>query len=270
MFLFNCWLTGTTDSHLFENDPMPSVLALFAHPDDIEFVAAGTLLLLKDLGWDIHYCNVANGCCGSTVTDRDQTAAIRRVESECSAKLLEAHYYPPFCDDLDIFYNRENLAKVAAIVRQARPNVVLTHAASDYMEDHMETCRLAVTAAFAKGIPNFKSNPNEPSFDGDVAIYHAQPHGNRSPSGETVVPKLAIPIDAVLERKLAMLDCHKSQQQWLQATQGMNSYLQAMLELGEEVAKLANLDCKAAEGWQKHLHLGFGTSEYDPLAQLFG
>ncbi len=249
---------------------MPSVLALFAHPDDIEFVAAGTLLLLKDLGWDIHYCNIANGCCGSTVTDRDETAAIRRIESERSARLLEAHYYPPFCDDLDIFYNRENLAKVAAIVRQAKPNVVLTHAASDYMEDHMEACRLAVTAAFAKGIPNFKSNPIEPSFDGDVAIYHAQPHGNRAPSGETVIPKLAIPIDMVLERKLAMLDCHKSQQQWLQATQGMNSYLQAMLELGGEVAKLANLECKAAEGWHKHLHLGFGANEYDPLAKLFG
>ena len=249
---------------------MPSVLALFAHPDDIEFVAAGTLLLLKDLGWEIHYCNIANGCCGSTVTDRDETAAIRRVESERSARLLEAHYYPPFCDDLDIFYNRENLAKVAAIVRQAKPNIVLTHAASDYMEDHMEACRLAVTAAFAKGIPNFKSNPIEPSFDGDVAIYHAQPHGNRSPSGEIVIPKLAIPIDVVLERKLAMLDCHKSQQQWLQATQGMNSYLQAMLELGGEVAKLANLECKAAEGWHKHLHLGLGANEYDPLAKLFG
>ena len=43
---------------------MPSALALFAHPDDIEFVAAGTLILLKDLGWQIHYCNIANGCCG--------------------------------------------------------------------------------------------------------------------------------------------------------------------------------------------------------------
>jgi LmbE family N-acetylglucosaminyl deacetylase len=249
---------------------MPSALALFAHPDDIEFVAAGTLLLLKDLGWDIHYCNIANGCCGSTVTDRTETVAIRRIESERSAQLLGARYYPPFCDDLDIFYNRENLAKVAAIVRQAKPEILLTHAASDYMEDHMETCRLAVTAAFAKGIPNFQCNPIETSFDGQVAIYHAQPHGNRSPSGETVFPKLAISIDSVLDRKLALLECHKSQQQWLQSTQGMNSYLQTMLELGHEVAKLANLDCKAAEGWHKHLHLGFGASDFDPLSKMFG
>ncbi len=249
---------------------MPSVLALFAHPDDIEFVAAGTLLLLKDLGWQIHYCNVANGCGGSAVTDRNETAAIRRAESERSAQLLGATYYPPFCDDLDIFYNRENLAIAAAIVRHAKPSIVLTHAAADYMEDHMETCRLAVTAGFAKGIQNFASNPKTPSFDGDVAIYHAQPHGNRSPMGEVVIPKLAIAIDSVIDRKLAMLDCHQSQQHWLRSTQGMNSYLQTMLELGAEVATLGKVDWKYAEGWQKHLHLGFSAGDFDPLRDLLG
>ena len=248
---------------------MPSVLALFAHPDDIEFVAAGTLLLLKDLGWQIHYCNLANGCCGSNVTDRTQTAAIRLAESQNAAKLLDATFYPPICDDLDIFYNAENLAKVASVVRLSKPSVVLTHAPVDYMEDHTETCRLAVTASFAKGIPNFASDPSYPSFDGDVAIYHAQPHGNCTPMGEVVYPKLAIPIDSVVDRKIAMLDCHKSQQKWLQSTQKMNSYLTAMLELGKEAARLSKLDCMYAEGWHKHVHLGFGEKSFDPLAELF-
>ena len=248
---------------------MPSVLALFAHPDDIEFVAAGTLLLLKDLGWQIHYCNLANGCCGSKDTDRQQTAAIRLTESQNAAKLLNATFYPPICDDLNIFYNAENLAKVASVVRLSKPSVVLTHAPVDYMEDHMETCRLAVTAAFAKGIPNFASNPSYRSFDGDVAIYHAQPHGNCSPIGEVVYPKLAVPIDSVIDRKLAMLDCHKSQQKWLQSTQKMNSYLTTMLELGKEAARLSKLNCIYAEGWRKHLYLGFGAQDFDPLAELF-
>ena len=249
---------------------MPSVLALFAHPDDIEFVAAGTLILLKDLGWQIHYCNVANGCCGSAVTDRNETAAIRSAESKRSAQLLGATYYPPICDDLDIFYDRENLALVAAIIRQSKPSILLTHAAVDYMEDHMETCRLAVTAAFAKGIPNFASNPKHTSFEGDVAIYHAQPHGNRTPMGEIVVPKLAISIDSVIDRKLAMLECHQSQHQWLQTTQGMNSYLQTMLELSQEAARLGKVESKYAEGWHKHLHLGFSAGDFDPLGVLFG
>lgn len=250
---------------------MPSVLALFAHPDDIEFVAAGTLLRLKDLGWQVHYCNLANGCCGSTTTDRSETAAIRRRESEHSAQLLGATYYPPLCDDLSIFYNADTLAKIASIVRKSKPSVVLTHAAVDYMEDHMETCRLAVSATFAKGIRNFASTPDHPSFEGDVAIYHAQPHGNRTPMNELVRPTLAIPIDSVIQRKIAMLECHQSQQAWLQATQGMNSYLQAMLDLSKEVAQLSTLsrtECQYAEGWHKHLHLGFGAPDFDPLAQL--
>jgi N-acetylglucosamine malate deacetylase 1 len=247
---------------------MPSVLALFAHPDDIEFVAAGTLLRLFDLGWDIHYCNLANGCCGSTVTDRNETARIRRLESEQSAALLKATFYPPICNDMEIFYTRENLAKVAAIVRQSRPSIVLTHAIEDYMEDHMATCKLALTATFAKGIPNFASDPVCASYDGEVAIYHAQPHGNRSPLGEIVLPTLAVPIDSVLDRKLAMLSCHQSQQQWLQSSQGMNSYTQTMLDLGREVAGLAELSCQYAEGWRQHLHLGFGSSDFNPLKEL--
>lgn len=251
---------------------MPAVLALFAHPDDIEFVAAGTLLRLKDIGWQVHYCNLANGCCGSTTTDRIETAAIRRSESERSAKLLGATYYPPIYDDLSIFYNADSLAKVASIVRQAKPAIVLTHAAVDYMEDHMETCRLAVSATFAKGVRNFASTPEHASFEGDVAIYHAQPHGNRTPMNDIVRPGVAIPIDAVIHRKIAMLECHQSQQLWLQASQGMNSYLQTMLDLGQEVAHLSTPSrsgCQYAEGWHKHLHLGFGAPDFDPLSQLF-
>ena len=249
---------------------MPSALAIFAHPDDIEFVAAGTMLQLKDLGWQIHYFNVANGCCGSSVTDRDKTAEIRGIESRQSASLLGAAYYPPICDDMDIHYNAQNLAKVAAIVRQANPSVILTHAASDYMEDHMQTCRLAVSAAFAKGIPNYISDPMLSSCDGPVALYHAQPHGNRTPMGELVYPKMAVSIDRTLDRKLEMLQCHQSQHRWLQTTQNMSSYLQTMLLLSEEVAQLANMGCRYAEGWQKHLHIGLGPVEFDPLSQLFG
>ncbi|MFZ4593238.1 MAG: PIG-L family deacetylase, partial [Verrucomicrobiaceae bacterium] len=55
---------------------MPSALAITAHPDDIEFVAAGTLLLLKEKGWDIHYFNVSRGNCGSVQHDSETTARI--------------------------------------------------------------------------------------------------------------------------------------------------------------------------------------------------
>ena len=46
---------------------MPSALAIAAHPDDIEFVMAGTLLQLREAGWEIHYFNLSSGNMGSTV-----------------------------------------------------------------------------------------------------------------------------------------------------------------------------------------------------------
>lgn len=244
---------------------MNSVLAIFAHPDDIEFVAAGTLLRLKQLGWAIHYMNVANGCCGSTITDREQTASIRLEESRRSAALLGATFYPPICDDLDVFYNRQNLAKVSAVVRLAKPSIVLTHARQDYMEDHMETCRLAVTAAFSRSVPNYRTDPPVPTCDQDVVIYHAQPHGNRLPDGTVFHPQCTVCIDDIIETKLAMLGCHESQQQWLQSTQKMNSYLQTMLDLCGEVGSMSGHPIRYAEGWTKHLHLGFGPADFDPL-----
>ena len=60
----------------------PRVFAVAAHPDDIEFVMAGTLLQLGDAGYELHYMNVANGCCGSSVTDAATTASIRRGEAQ--------------------------------------------------------------------------------------------------------------------------------------------------------------------------------------------
>ena len=246
----------------------PSALAIFAHPDDIEFVAAGTMLRLKDLGWQLHYCNVANGCCGSTTTNREQTAAIRLKESQRSAQLLGASFYPPICNDLEIFYNASNLAKIASVVRKAKPSIILTHAPVDYMEDHMETCRLAVTGAFAKGIPNFVTDPPCDTYDSEVAIYHAQPHGNRTPMNELVIPSFAINVDSAIDRKREMLKCHESQQGWLQTTQKMNSYLQTMLDLGKETASLSKLSCQYAEGWHRHLHLGFSSPDFDPLREL--
>ena len=52
-----------TRNHL--QSPMPNALAIAAHPDDIEFMMAGTLLLLKERGWEIHYFNLSTGNRGS-------------------------------------------------------------------------------------------------------------------------------------------------------------------------------------------------------------
>ena len=60
-----------------------------------------------------------------------------------------------------------------------------------------------------------------------------------------------------------------SQKEWLDASQGMDSYLIAMDEMSEEVGKLSG-KYQHSEGWRRHLHLGFSATEQDPLADAMG
>lgn len=248
---------------------MPSVLALFAHPDDIEFVAAGTMLLLAAKGWDLHYMNLCTGNGGSVEMDSTSTARTRLAEAREAARLLGAKFYPPICDDLELTYSIPLLKKVASVVRQAKPSIVLTHSPQDYMEDHMTTSRLAVTATFAHGIPNFQTDPPAPSFGHDVAVYHAMPHGLCDPLRKTIHAGLYVNTTSVHPKKRAALAAHASQKNWLDVSQGMDSYLTSMDQASMAVANRAE-HFEYAEGWRRHLHLGLSTTEFDPLSAALG
>ena len=74
---------------------------------------------------------------------------------------------------------------------------------------------------------------------------------------------------SVQERKLTALACHESQHNWLQASQGMNSYLREMEVAAREVGRMSRR-FKFAEGWRRHSHMGFGAYEADPLGDALG
>ena len=257
-------------SHPSNLKPHPfSCLAIAAHPDDIEFGMAGTLLLLREAGWQIHYLNLSTGNCGSMEFSAARTRAIRRREAQAAAKRLGAQWHPPFCDDLEIFYDLKTLRRVAAVVRTAAPRIVLTPSPQDYMEDHTNTCRLAVTAAFARGMPNFQTTPARKPIGSDVTVYHAMPHGLRDGLRQRITPDLFVNTTEVHARKRAALAAHHSQKAWLDASQGMDSYLITMDDMSREVGKLSRR-FRHAEGWRRHLHLGFSATDSDPLREALG
>lgn len=246
-----------------------TAVAVGAHPDDIEFSMAGTLLLLKRAGWEIHYFNLGNGCCGGQKHGPKQLSRIRLGEAKRAAKALGARFHPPFCNDLEIFYELRLLRRVAAVIREIRPNIILTHPPVDYMEDHTNTCRLVVSAAFAHAMPNFRSVPPRATADYDIALYHCVPHTLLDPLRRPVEPECLVNVTTVLSEKCAALAEHRSQQAWLETSQGMDS-LRARVEANARLVGSVSGAFEFAEGWRRHLHHGFSTTEIDPLREALG
>ncbi len=238
--------------------------AIASHPDDIELMMAGTLLRLKDIGWEIHLLNLADGCCGSLKYGREETARIRWDEARKSAALLGGIAHPPLFSDLEVFYDKPSLARVTAVLREIRPDAIFTHSPQDYMEDHQNVARLTASAAIVRGAPNFPTDPERPGYDAPVAIYHSTPHGLRDALRQPIVPDFYVDITDVLARKRAMLACHASQKEWLDATQGLGAYLDDMEQISAEVGRQSGR-FRYAEGWRRHLHLGYAPESFDPV-----
>jgi len=246
---------------------MKTAIAIAAHPDDIELMMAGTLLLLKKNGYEIHYMNLSSGNLGTGEYDSETIKNIRLNEAQKSAGILGAIFHPPFCNDLEIFYEEKSLRQLAAIIREVKPTIVLTHSPEDYMEDHTNTCRLAVTAAFARGMQNFNSLPVQETGNYDCTIYHALPHTLRNNLRRKIIPGAFVNTTSVQENKLEALKAHKSQQNWLDVSQKLNSYLHEMEEISLKVGQMSK-NFKYAEGWRRHLHFGFCAANADPLKDL--
>ncbi len=242
----------------------PVAFAAVAHPDDIEFMMAGTLILLARRGWEVHIMNIANGGCGSATLDRDTIARMRTEEARAAAASIGAHFHPPICQDADIFYDRPTLARLAAIVRRVRPTILLLQSPQDYMEDHMNSSRLMVTAAFCRAMPNFPTDPPTPVTDQPIGVYHALPYGLCDQLRHPIRPDFCVEIHEVLAEKRAMLACHRSQKEWLDHSQGLDAYLDTMVQMAREVGRISG-SFELAEGWRRHSYLGFGDESFDPL-----
>ena len=241
-------------------------IAISAHPDDIELMMAGTLLLLKEAGYEIHYMTIANGSCGTAENTKEEIIQIRGQECRNSCASVGAIYHPPLCDDLEIYYDRILVSKLCAVLRQVDPEIILLQSPQDYMEDHMNSVRLAVTAAFCRNMKNFMTDPPAPMVETNVALYHALPYGLKDQLRNTITPNFFVNIESVLKTKRSMLACHKSQKEWLDRSQGLDSYLITMEEMSAEVGKMSG-KFKFAEGWRRHNHLGYGPEEFDPLTK---
>lgn len=247
-----------------EEQRKPRAFAIGCHPDDIEFMMMGTLLMLQRAGYEIHYMTVANGSLGTNCMTREQCVATRRQECINAAKLVGAIYHESVCDDIEVMYNYDLICKVAEVVREVDPSIILTHGPYDYMEDHICTGRLAVTAAFCRGMTNLRCRPIYPATLREVAVYHSMPHSITDQLNRPVVPEMFVNITDFVETKKEMLRCHKSQKEWLDVSQGIDAYLKEQTDRSEHFGELSGRYAHA-EGWIRHNPLGFCAPDYNPI-----
>lgn len=245
-------------------------LAVGAHPDDVEFMMAGTLALLGDAGYELHIFTVGNGNCGTAVHDTNEIARMRAEEAHASASVINATYHEGLANDIEIFYEEKLLRAVSAVVREVEPQIVLTQSPDDYMEDHQNSVRLTVTACFTRGMRNWFSNPPRPATSQDVYLYHSNPHGLYDGMRNLVVPSLYVDIAEKITVKEEMLRRHVSQKEWLDVSQGMDSYLITMREMCAQMGRMAPRPLPFAEGFRQHLHVGLSAQDGDPLSEVLG
>jgi LmbE family N-acetylglucosaminyl deacetylase len=232
-----------------------TILSLLAHPDDAEFLCAGTLIrLAKEKGWRVHIATMTPGDCGSVELSAEEIARIRRGEGEAAAKIIGADYHCLEEKDLQVFYNAETLAKTVRLLRKVRPQVVLTHSPADYMLDHEMTSMVARAACFAAPIPNYLADV-KPGLEHIPHLYYCDPIEGKDPLGRDVEPGFCVDVSTVIETKAQMLAAHASQREWLMKHHGMDQYVIAMKEWGKK--RGGRIGVEFAEGFRQHLGHGY-------------
>jgi LmbE family N-acetylglucosaminyl deacetylase len=226
------------------------VLALVTHPDDAEFLCAGTLALLGEAGWELHISTMTAGDCGSKTLSQQEISAIRRQEAKNAASLIHANYQCLEFQDIFITYDKPSILKVVAHIRQVRPSMVLTMSPDCYMVDHEITSALVRTGCFTAGMTNIKTPGIEP-FDSVPHLYYLDPIEGKDKLGKPIKPTTVIDISSVIDIKSDMLACHISQREWLKQHHGMDEYLIAMKRQSQETGRKVHKPY--AEGFRQHL-----------------
>jgi len=218
-----------------------TILAVGAHPDDLEILCGGTLTKYAKQGHNVIMAVLTNGNMGHPDIMPDEMAHIRKKEFENAAALIGASTIWMDIDDEMSVIDLESRLLMVDVLRQAAPDVVLTHSPSDYHVDHRNTAQLVFEAAPLACVHNIIRAL--PQLDKQPLIYYFDTLG-----AVGFIPTEYVDITDTIETKLAMYRCHASQDEWMRKTTGFD-----ICDVIESVAKVRGYaaGAKYAEGFTK-------------------
>lgn len=227
------------------------VLAIGAHPDDVEFTAAGTLSLLRKKGYEVYIATMGPGNYGSQEMSSREIADTRRSEAARSAELIGARYFCLEESDLCIDVTPAIRQKVTGLIRTVDPFVVICPPLEDYMFDHENTGRLVRDSTFCAPVPLYPSHGSEKATGAVPYLYYCAPSSGYDNRGRRVKMPVIIDITSEMETKQAMLACHASQREWLRSLHHMDEYIHSAGEWSARTGKDAGFEY--GEGFCQHL-----------------
>lgn len=159
-----------------------NVLAIGAHPDDLEFGCGGTLYRLSKQGLKVHLLIITSGEIGGETK-------VRRLEQERSARILKAGLSWGGFRDTDIPLTRELIQVIENRIRELKPKLIFTQYHDDTHQDHRKVSQATSTAA---------------RHARSVLMYEG-------PSTQNFTPTVFMDIGPVLKQKMSLLTAHRSQ-----------------------------------------------------------
>ncbi len=192
------------------------VLAVGAHPDDLEILCGGTLARFVQEGHEVVMCHASLGDRGSFVHGREEVARIRGEEARRAAEVAGAEYATLGLSDGEILAgDPEQRRAVVDLVRQVRPDLIVTHSPGDYMSDHNEVSKLVFDCSFHATLPLFETG--KPHHSIVPPIYYME-----TVMGIGFSPTEFVDVSEQIETKVAMLEAHESQLTWLRDHDGVD------------------------------------------------
>jgi LmbE family N-acetylglucosaminyl deacetylase len=220
-----------------------NILAVVAHPDDIEIFCAGTLAKYARQGHRIFHAVFTSGNMGDLHIPPAELAATRKREAEAGAAVIGASLIWGGIDDECVYPNEPQRNRMIDILREADPDIILTHSPDDYHPDHRYVGQLVFDSYHQKGLPHIPG-PTRPACRFGLTQVFYMDH----PSGINFRPQEYVDITAEFETKRQMLRQHASQVASMQEHSAAD--IMDMLEVMARFRGL-NCGCKYAEAFRR-------------------
>lgn len=220
-----------------------NILAIGAHPDDIEIFCGGTMAKYGQQGHRLFHAVFTSGNMGDLHARPADLAATRKAEAQASADLLGAKLIWGGIDDECVYPNEAQRNLMIDILREADPDVILTHSPGDYHPDHRYVGQLVFDAYHQKGLPNIPGPKRPPCRFGLTQVFYMD-----HPSGINFMPQEYVDISEFIEVKRAMLRKHASQ--LVSMKEHSDADIMDMLDVMARFRGL-NSGCRFAEGFQR-------------------